>query len=249
VFVSICALAPGHADGVSAETSRPQIALIIDDLGYKRAAGERAIALPGPVAYAVLPHTPRGVFLAERAHAAGKDVLLHLPLQAESDREDVPGSLLLDMTKHQFSEAFAASLDAVPFAIGVNNHRGSLLTRHPGHMSWLMEAMLRRGDLFFIDSYTTAESVALHIAVENGVPAVRRDVFLDPDQAADTLPREFARLKNLARHKGFAVGIAHPYATTLEFLENALPSLQDDGFDLVAIGQIVSLHTDSVAGR
>ena len=244
VIASIDLFAP-----VYASDHRPKIALIIDDLGYKRIAGERAIALPGPVAYAVLPHTPRGVFLAEKAHAAGKDVLLHLPLQAEGDQAAVPGSLLLDMTEHQFSEAFATSIDAVPFAIGVNNHRGSLLTRHPGHMSWLMDAILSRGDLFFVDSYTTAESVALHIAVEKGVPAVRRDVFLDPDQALETLPREFSRLKSLARQNGFAVGIAHPYRTTLEFLEAALPSLHADGFELVAISDLISSRADSATGR
>ena len=234
---------------VFADEHRPRIALIIDDLGYERAAGERAIALPGPIAFAVLPYTPRGAFLAEKAHAAGKDVLLHLPLQAERDHEIVPGSLLLDMTEQQFSQAFEKSIDAVPFVVGVNNHRGSLLTRHPGHMTWLMDEILSRDGLFFVDSYTTAESVALNIALESGVPAVRRDVFLDPDQAPETLVREFSRLKNLAQRKGFAVGIAHPYKTTLAFLENALPALEDDGFELITISKLVLLRTDSAAGR
>lgn len=234
---------------VRADEHRPRIALIIDDLGYERAAGERAIALPGPVAYAVLPHTPKGAYLAEKAHAAGKDVLLHLPLQAEGDHEAVPGSLLLDMTKHQFLQEFVKSIDAVPFVVGVNNHRGSLLTRHPGHMTWLMEEILSRENLFFVDSYTTAESVALIIALENDVPAVRRDVFLDPDQGAETLVREFSRLKKLARRKGFAVGIAHPYKTTLEFLESALLTLEDDGFELVAISELVLWRSDTPKGK
>lgn len=237
------------SSAVHADEHRPKIALIIDDLGYERVAGERAIALPGPVAFAVLPHTPRGAFLAEKAHAAGKDVLLHLPLQAERDHEAVPGSLLLDMTEHQFSQAFTKSIDAVPFVVGVNNHRGSLLTRHPGHMTWLMNEILSREDLFFVDSYTTAESIALNIALESGVPAVRRDVFLDPDQAPETLAREFSRLKKLARRKGFAVGIAHPYKTTLAFLESALPTLEADGFELITISELVLLRTDSVAGK
>ena len=57
-----------------------RIAIIIDDLGYQLEAGRRAIELPGPVAYAILPGTPSGRALAETAHRNGKEVLLHLPL-------------------------------------------------------------------------------------------------------------------------------------------------------------------------
>ncbi len=225
-----------------ADDAPPRIAIIIDDLGYERLAGERAINLPGPIAYAILPDTPRATYLAETAYADGKEVLLHLPLQAEKDRDHVePGSLLLDMSRQQFSSSFAGSFESIPHVIGVNSHRGSLLTRHPGHMAWLMEEIEKQGNLFFVDSYTTASSVALSIAHERGVPALKRDVFLDPDTMPGTVEREFARLKKLARQHGYAVGIAHPYPTTLDYLEEALPSLQEDGYDLTRISELIAL--------
>ena len=62
--------------------TRPRIAIIIDDLGYQLAAGRRALGLPGPIAFAVLPDTPYGRRLARLANDAGKEVLLHLPLEA-----------------------------------------------------------------------------------------------------------------------------------------------------------------------
>lgn len=231
-----------------AEAPLPRIAIIIDDLGYKKAAGERAIRLDGPIAFAILPGTPRATYLAEKAHATGKEVLLHLPLQAQSDHDaSAPGSMLLDMSQQQFSKAFANSLASVPHVIGVNSHRGSLLTRHPGHMAWLMQEILDRGDLFFIDSYTTPRSVALRVALESGVPAVRRHVFLDPDDSPETVAREFARLKNLARKQGYALAIGHPHTATLDFLEDALPKLRDDGFELVSISELVeSRNTQTV---
>ena len=223
----------------------PRLAVIIDDLGYALVAGERAINLPGPVAYAILPGAPRATHLAEMAHKSGKEVLLHLPLQAENDREPAePGSLNLDMSQAEFARTFILDIDAVPHAIGVNNHRGSLLTRHPGHMSWLMEEIRDRGDLFFVDSYTTAASIALRLARETGVPSAKRDVFLDPDQAPDTIAREFARLKKLAQQNGFALGIGHPYPATLAFLEEELPKLGDEGFQLIRISELVALENE-----
>lgn len=224
---------------VGAET-RPRVAIIIDDLGYQLAAGERAISLPGPVAYAVLPGAPRAVQLARLAHNRGKEVLLHLPLQAAADPQgEETDGLLLDMSMRQFRQAVGERIDAVPHVIGVNTHRGSLLTRHPGHMRWLMDEISNRGNLFFVDSYTTPQSVALRIAREQGVQAARRDVFLDPDRDPQTVRREFARLKRIASAQGFAIGIGHPYPATLDYLADALPTLEADGIELVGIRDLV----------
>ena len=218
----------------------PRVAIIIDDLGYALDVGRRAIALPGPVTYAVLPGAPRTAILANTAHENGKEVLLHLPLQAyPEDQAQEPGGINLDMSREEFGATFEAAFASVPHAIGVNGHRGSLLTRHPGHMQWLMEELLARDDLFFIDSYTTHKSVALQLARESGIRAMRRDVFLDPDRLPGTVAREFERMKQLARERGFAVAIGHPYPATLEFLERELPNLEAEGLELVAISVLL----------
>ncbi len=220
--------------------SRPRIAIIIDDLGYQLAAGRRALALPGPVAFAVLPETPHGRRLAMLANDAGREVLLHLPLQAANHEGPAePGGITLDMTRGAFRTTFAAAMETVPFAVGVSSHRGSLLTRHPGHMAWLMQEIRAREDLFFIDSFTTHESVALQVAREEGVWAARRDVFLDHERTTDAVAREFERLKHKARRQGHAVAIGHPFPETLEVLEEQLPRLGDQGFDLVTVGELI----------
>jgi polysaccharide deacetylase 2 family uncharacterized protein YibQ len=220
--------------------SAPRIAIIIDDLGYHLAAGHRAVALPGPVVCAILPGTPRAAHLAKAAWERGKEVLLHLPLQSVDHHDAAePGSITLDTTREAFADTFAAAIDSVPFAVGVNGHRGSLLTRHPGHMSWLMEEILRAGGLYFVDSYTTHRSVALQIASEQGVPAIKRDVFLDADPAPEKVAQEFERLKALARERGLAVAIGHPYPATLAFLEQAIPDLVEEGIQLVPLRELI----------
>ncbi len=232
VLVALCApLAAGQI---------PRIAVIIDDLGYQLHAGERTIALPGPVACAILPGAPRARYLANVANAQGKEVLLHLPMQAVGPETSVEATrMTLDMSRSSFAATFDAAFESVPHAIGINNHRGSLLTRHPGHMQWLMEELLEHDGLFFVDSFTTAESVALQIASELGVHAIRRDVFLDPDKTSLTLHREFERLKSVARKRGSAIAIGHPYEATLTLLERELPRLAEQGFHLVPVSELV----------
>ena len=220
--------------------SHPRIAIIIDDLGYQLEVGQRVIDLPGPVVCAILPGTPRARQLALGAHDNGKEVLLHLPLQAiEHHGPSEPGGITLDMSRARVSTVFAAAIDSVPFAAGVNSHRGSLLTRHPGHMRWLMEDIRARDGLFFVDSYTTHESIALRIAAETGVAALKRDVFLDTDPAPEAIERELERLKTMASQRGHAVAIAHPYTTTLEILERELPRLRAAGFEIVPVSELL----------
>jgi len=225
----------------SAAEPLPRIAIIIDDLGYQMAAGRRAINLPGPVAFAVLPGTPQGRKLARLANEQGKEVLLHLPLEAVDYHGPAePGSMMLDMSRPVFRATFAEAIETVPFAIGVSSHRGSLLTRHPGHMVWLMEVIKERQNLFFIDSYTTHESIALKIAAEFGVAATRRDVFLDHERSTETVLHELERLKVKARKQGQAVAIGHPFPATLEVLERELPKLRAEGFELVTISELLT---------
>lgn len=224
----------------AAATDKPRIAIIIDDLGYEWEAGLRVLALPAAITCAILPDAPTAARLANAAKQAGKEIIVHLPLQAMNHEGPTePGRITLDTSAKEFSRVFERALKSVPHAVGVNNHRGSLLTRHPGHMQWLMDNLLRAETLFFVDSFTTHHSVALQIANESGVPAVKRDVFLDSSREPAHISRELERLKVLAREAGHAVAIGHPYPETIAMLEQALPELIAEGFDIVSVSQLI----------
>jgi polysaccharide deacetylase 2 family uncharacterized protein YibQ len=221
-------------------TAGPRIALIIDDLGYRPAEGRRAVRLPGAVAVAILPHTPHAAALAREAESRGKEVVLHVPMQALEESAGLgPGALDLSQSRADLLRALADDLAAVPHVRAVSNHMGSSLTREAGPMRWIMEELKKREPLFFVDSYTTAQSVALEVARETGVRALRRNVFLDGDPAPGALQREWRRLLALARDRGFAVGIGHPHPATLDFLERELPALAASGIELVTLVRLL----------
>ena len=148
------------------------------------------------------------------------------------------------MTEQQFVSTVKAGLASVPHAIGINNHMGSLLTRHPGHMLWLMRLMQRQSPLFFVDSRTTVETVARLVAAENGVPARERTVFLDTQLDADAITFQFNRLLQLARRQGTALAIGHPNALTLAVLEQQIPKLNQQGIRLVPVTELIELQRE-----
>jgi polysaccharide deacetylase 2 family uncharacterized protein YibQ len=230
----------------SAQAAAPSIAIIIDDLGYRYEEGRRAVALPGDVTCAVIPNTPHGAHMAEAAHAAGKEIMLHLPMQPVDPLRPVGDEgIALETTRRGVTDALARGMLSVPYVAGVNNHMGSLITRHPGHMTWLMEDLLER-NLFFIDSVTTESSVALRMAREQGVTAMRRDLFLDSEEATEAeIYSQLQALYAMARREGLALGIGHPYPATIAVLERELPRLAEHGIRLVTVSQLIAQQQES----
>ena len=243
VFNTACASAENTFPNLS-ETALPRIALIIDDLGNQHEQGQRAVHLPGPVACSFLPYGPFTRALASQAHKQNKEVLLHLPMEAAAHEQALneKGVLTLNMTRQQFLTTLQLDLDAVPFVSGLNNHMGSLLTRHPGHMAWLMQSISEQGPLFFVDSRTTDRTVAARLAREYGVPSTERNVFLDNELEPEAIRAEFRRLLDIARRQGFALGIAHPREQTLQVLREEIEKLESQGVELITVARLIELQ-------
>ncbi len=216
------------------------VSIIIDDIGDHYNSGKRAINLPGPVTYAFLPHTPHSKQLADSAFSDGKEIMIHMPMQSMTERRLGPGGLTLEMTHSEFDNALHAAIEAVPHAKGLNNHMGSLLTRHPGHMAWLMDGLKQYKIDYFIDSRTTHHTVAQQLAGEHGVPTRRRDVFLDDNPSPEAIAEQFQRLISVAQKKGQAIAIGHPYESTLTLLEEMIPKFEQLGLKLVPVSHLIT---------
>ena len=230
---------PAPPPPATIDDERPSIALIIDDIGYNGPLGERAIALPGAVTYAVLPHTPHGAELAETGFTAGKEIMLHAPMANQANMPLGPGALTADLDKDTFIATLSNSIAAVPHLKGINNHMGSALTEMEEPMRWVMEVLKER-QLYFVDSYTTAKSVAGSIANTQHIPTITRNVFLDNIQSEEDIDREFRKLLAMAKERGVAVGIGHPYPETLAYLEKALPLLEQEGINLISASDMIT---------
>jgi hypothetical protein len=163
-------------------------------------------------------------------------------MQAVNEEPREAGELTLDMTRLQFNRTLQGDLAAVPHVSGINNHKGSLLTRHPGHMAWLMQDMSRQGDLFFVDSRTTAATVARQLATEYRIPSIDRKVFLDNEQTTRAIQVQFQRLLDIARREGSALGIGHPHAETLAVLRQELARLDDYNIQLVSVSRLIEIE-------
>jgi uncharacterized protein len=224
---------------VKQDPTNAKLAIILDDFGYDRAAADTLLALPFPLTVAVIPHLPLSTEVAEEAFRRGDQVLLHLPMESElNSRKPEEIELRVGMTTGQVNEALAGMLDSVPHAVGVNNHQGSRATADPALMQALMPALRQRG-LFFIDSRTTAATVAYDTAERDGVRAASRKVFLDDTSTREAILAQLDLAARDAQLDGSAIAIGHPHPATIAALCEGIPRLESRGVHLVFASDVV----------
>jgi hypothetical protein len=218
--------------------SGPKLAIILDDMGYDRAAADAAFALQFPITLSVIPHLPHSAEVAEEAYRRGDQVLLHLPMEAEAGEKAEPIELRVGMKADQVERDLDGMLETVPHAAGVNNHQGSRATADAKLMGELMPALRRRG-LFFVDSRTTAATVAYDAAERAGVRSASRKVFLDDMTNREAILSQIDLAARDATRDGFAIAIGHPHPATIAALVEAVPRLEASGVSFVFVSQVI----------
>jgi uncharacterized protein len=231
--------APEVAQQAVPGAGQARLAIILDDLGNDRAAAEAVFALPYPLTISVLPNHVHSVEIAEEAHRKGYQVMLHLPMEAVGPGKPESQELRPGMSGHDVSALVDGFLRAVPDVAGVNNHQGSQSTADVKLMDELMP-VLREHRLFYIDSRTTAATVAYDAARRAGVQSAFRNVpFLDDVAEVAAVRKQLRIALREAAEKGEAIAIGHPHPATLKALSEVLPEAQAQGIWLVFASELV----------
>ena len=214
--------------------------MILDDAGYSLTELQPFLELPGPLTVAVLPDLPHSAEAARRVLAAGKDLILHCPMEADGDEDPGPGALRVGMSEEQIDRILSEDFASVPGAVGMNNHMGSRATADPALMETVLGYLKREG-LFFVDSRTTAETVGPEIARRLGVPFLQRNLFIDDERNEKSIADAFNVGVREARTRGTAVVIGHVQnKAVLDILRTGRRELAGNGVRLARLEEIMS---------
>jgi len=217
-----------------------KVAIVIDDLGYDNHLAEELLKIDAPLTFSIFPLCPCSKSVAQKAHALGRDVMLHLPMEPHGYPEKNPGigSLFLNMSDEELLKRLDENIRSVPFIKGVNNHMGSRFTEDKEKMRVVLREIKRR-KLFFLDSRTSKDSVVYSMAKEMGVGTAERKIFLDNNQDVDLINSQVYKLAKASMKNGSAIGICHPYPSTIKALKQIIPKLMAKGIEVVPVSQLV----------
>jgi hypothetical protein len=209
-------------------TSESRVAIIIDDMGTSLEALKEVLELGQPITISVLPQSPYAEETARIAHQKGLEVMLHLPgesLNHEEGNSSTPGLIRTGMGAEDVLSLVEEGLSRVPYAEGVNNHMGSKITQEEQVMRPILDLLKSRG-LYFLDSRTTADSIAFDMARKMGLRTAYRNIFLDSSVGTDYTKKKIVDLFRLSQKTGTAIAIGHPFPETLRALRENLHLLK-----------------------
>jgi polysaccharide deacetylase 2 family uncharacterized protein YibQ len=221
--------------------TRPQLAFIFDDLGYrspKSNVTQDLLAIGCPYAVAIIPGVEHSTEIAETFHQAGKEIIIHYPMDAEIPTKPESLRLTVDMSKETIGYLIGQGMLSVPFSQGLSNHQGSLFTGDEISMLFLMEILADKG-LYFLDSKTSPEAVARKYHKKAKLPLLERDVFLDVDFAqGESFDSRITKLLKIAQKRGYAIGIGHFQEDTIRKFDEMLHTFVFSDFEIVFPSQI-----------
>ena len=219
---------------------RPKVAIVIDDLGGENHIAQEFLQRNLPVTFSILPFTPYSKAIALEAHRRGKEVILHLPMEAHGYPKVRPGEgvLLQEMDEESLLLQLSKDIEAVPHIKGVSNHMGSRLMEDPEKLKIIFSELKRRG-LFFLDSRTTPQTVGLQTAHAIGLKAAERTLFLDNSPDEEDVKQKIEELNQLALDTGKAIAIGHPHSSTLKTLKEMIAKMKEKGIDVVPLSAVM----------
>ena len=241
VFSFFRPLAVAEKKPEKAESAEWLVAIIIDDMGNDLEALEEICSLGQPITISVLPQSVYAEETARIAHEKGLEVMLHLPgesLNHQEDNDSTAGLIRSGMSPEDIQALVEDSIARVPHIQGVNNHMGSKITQEEAVMRPILETLKQR-DLFFLDSRTTADSIAFDLARKMGLRCACRHIFLDASVGVEFSKQQMSGLVRLSRRTGQAIGIGHPFPETLRALRESLPLLAGHKVKPVFISEII----------
>ncbi|MFH1752901.1 MAG: divergent polysaccharide deacetylase family protein [Candidatus Omnitrophota bacterium] len=215
-----------------------KIAIVLDDWGYNQKNLKSLLAIEAPITLSVLPNLPYSRVIAEKAHAGGKEVILHLPLEPHEAMPLENNTITSGMVDEEALENLNSAILSIPHLKGVSNHMGSKATEDAKLMLVLLDEMKREG-LYFLDSLVTTKSVCSDIADAAGVKFASRSVFLDNELDSEYIKEQIMETARQALQTGQAIGIGHDRAITIKALAEMVPKLREMGIEIVPVSEIV----------
>ncbi len=219
---------------------RGKIALVIDDFGYSSDIITVFNRLDVPMTYAVLPYKDYSSDAATSGAAAGKQIILHLPLESTGNVTPEPTTIRTVMSGEEIRRTTAKAIASIPYISGVNNHQGSKATADSRVMKEVLQVIKDRG-LFFVDSHTNPETVGMKTARSLGIPTGINELFLDNDNSVGAIEAQLEESATMARAAsgGYVIVIGHARPNTAIALQNMIPKLQAEGIEFVFVRNVL----------
>jgi polysaccharide deacetylase 2 family uncharacterized protein YibQ len=215
----------------------PTVSIVVGGLGVGAAKTADAIMkLPPAVTLAFTPYGSDPTKLAERARLQRHEILLQVPMEPFDypDNDPGPQTLLTTLSTEQNIDRLYWHLSRFQGFAGIANFMGARFVVTDAVMQPIIREAAKRG-LGYLDDGSAPRSVAASLAAGQAMPFAKADFTIDAVPTAAEIDRALAKLENLAKERGTAVGIASALPISIERIGVWIKTLESRGIMLVPL--------------
>ena len=199
--------------------TKPKIVILIDDV-TTQAQKDKILSMGYKINMAFLPPTKTHPDSAKIAQSLSFH-MIHFPIQASSAfKGEEINTLKINDSYETIEKRVKQLREWYPNAIYTNNHTGSVFTENDEAVDKLFRA-LKKYNFIFVDSRTSAKSVAKKYAKKYDMPYIVRNTFIDNDRDYKSIENQLKKAIEIAKRQGYAIAIGHPHTVTLEVLKDS----------------------------
>ncbi|MCI8804805.1 MAG: divergent polysaccharide deacetylase family protein [Clostridiales bacterium] len=243
IFIGMLSRSEKETVPVMKNNESPRLVIIIDDFGNNSKGTKEMLSLPIKFTGAVMPGMPRTKEECDELNAAGKDIILHMPMEPHKGKKSWLGeiSIMNDFTKEKALSTFKKGLSEITNSVGFNNHMGSKVTENADIMTEILKEA-KKQNLIVIDSLTGAKSTVEKISKELKINYLKRDVFLDSTQDVSKIIKNLKKAAKTAKENGIAVAIGHVGAEgglpTYTAILKTYKEFEADGIKFIGVSDV-----------
>ena len=198
---------------------KPKIAIVIDDV-TTQAQKDKILSMGYKINMAFLPPTKTHPDSAKIAQSLSFH-MIHFPMQASGAfKGEEINTLTINDSYETIEKRVKQLREWYPNAVYTNNHTGSVFTENEEAVDKLFRA-LKKYNFIFVDSRTSAKSVAKKYAKKYDMPYIVRNTFIDNDRDFKSIQNQLKKAIEIAKKQGYAIAIGHPHTVTLEVLKDS----------------------------
>ncbi len=221
---------------------KTQLAIVVDDFGIRNnKLLDDFCNLNSNVTFAILPDQKFSKHVMNKAAETGHETMIHIPMEPISYPRDNPGAnaIYVHLTEKEIKRRMESYIKQFPLCVGANNHMGSFATTDESVMKSVLQ-VLKKHDLYFVDSRTSQSSIAYNVAKKMLIPTCENQLFLDtPSINKKTLSNKIRQLKYLAKNRNKILVITHcATQDRYDFLKKFIIEIEKLDFELVPVSEL-----------
>ena len=232
-----------YSKNVDRKGNEPVIAIVITGIGQKKFTTEKALSMSSNFTLSFSPYAKNVAEWAKTARLTTHEKLIDIPMEPSNYPASDPGpyGLILAKGLQENEQRLRWLMARFTGHVGFLTPQNEVFTSDNEAFRVILQSLANRG-LLLVIGRELAKTEVKDMVESSNTAHVIADMLVDEELTAAAIQARLVTLEQLAKQRGYAVGIAQATPLTLEQLHEWQLSLASKGIQLVPISAIAKLR-------